>query len=57
MRIAAGMAVWGFTMATGLSERCGHSWPVSLEAGAADAGALFLIVLGMVTVGRWRDAR
>ena len=57
MRIAAGMATWGFVTGAGLSERCGHSWPVSLEAGAVDAGALFVIVLGMVALGRWRDAR
>ena len=51
MRIAGFMATWGFFMATALSERCGHSWTVSLEAGAADAGVLFVIVSVMVALG------
>lgn len=55
MRIGAAMAAWGFAMATGLSERCGHSWAASLEAGAVDAAALFVLVSVLVAVGRRRD--
>jgi hypothetical protein len=55
MRIGAAMATWGFLMATALSERCGHSWAVSLEAGAVDAAALFVAVSLLVAVGRRRD--
>jgi hypothetical protein len=56
MRIGAAMAVWGFLMAAALSERCGHSWTVSLEAGAVDAAALFVAVSLLVTIaGRRTD--
>jgi hypothetical protein len=56
MRIGAAMATWGFLMATALSERCGHSWTVSLEAGAVDAAALFVVVSLLVTIaGRRTD--
>lgn len=55
MRIGAAMALWGFCMAAGLTERCGHSWAAALEAGAIDAAALFAVVSGLVAVAGRRE--
>lgn len=55
MRTGAFMALWGFAMAAGLTERCGHSWAAALEAGAIDAAALFVIVSGLVAVTGRRE--
>jgi hypothetical protein len=56
MRIALAMATWGFVMATGLAERCGHPWSASLETGEAAAVALFVVSFAMVTAsGRRND--
>lgn len=55
MRIGAFMALWGFAMAAGLTERTGHTWSEALAAGAIDAAALFVIVSGLVAVAGRRE--